>query len=87
MSPTVGSIGGITIVIWPFDHAPPHVHAYQGTPNTPTARMSRFVIATGNVIDKPGLSQALPASKTKQVQSWIADHRNELQTQWQQLQS
>lgn len=32
MSPTVGHVGSITIVIWPFDHDPPHVHAYEGTP-------------------------------------------------------
>ncbi len=82
---TVGSVAGVTLVIWPFDHAPPHVHAYEGTPNTPSARRSRFEIATGNVIDKPS-SVALPAAKARQVQEWIAEHRDELRAQWQQLQ-
>ncbi len=72
-------------MIWPFDHDPPHLHAYQGTPNSPTARMSRFEIATGNVIDKPSPA-ALPAGKARQVQQWISEHRSELQARWQSLQ-
>jgi hypothetical protein len=83
--PTVGSVGGVTLVIWPFDHNPPHLHAYAGTPNTSGARRSRFAIATGTVIDKPS-SQALPAAQARQVQGWIAEHRDELSTRWQQLQ-
>ena len=85
MSPTVGHVGPVTIVIWPFDHDPPHVHAYEGTPNTPGARRSRFAIATGTVIDSPS-PQALPAAKVRQVQAWIVQHRSELQRRWQQLQ-
>lgn len=83
--PTVGRVGSVTLVIWPFDHDPPHLHAYDGTPNTPNARMSRSEIATGNVIDTPS-SSALPAGKIRQVQGWIAEHRDELETRWQQLQ-
>ncbi len=83
--PTVGRVAGVTLVIWPFDHAPPHLHAYAGTPNTPGARRSRFAIATGNVIDKPS-SQALSAAQARLVQGWIDENRDELQTRWQQLQ-
>jgi hypothetical protein len=83
--PTVGTIDGITLVIWPFDHDPPHVHAYEGTPNTPSARMSRFEIATGNVIDKSS-SAGLSAAKVRRVQDWIAENRGELQARWHQLQ-
>jgi hypothetical protein len=83
--PTVGSVAGVTLVIWPFDHDPPHLHAYAGTPNTPGARRSRFAIATGNVIDKPS-SRALPAAQVRLVQGWIAENRDELQTRWHQLQ-
>jgi hypothetical protein len=83
--PTVGHVAGVTLVIWPFDHEPPHLHGYEGTPNTASARMSRFEIATGNVIDAPSPS-ALQAAKVRQVQAWIAEHRDELQTRWQQLQ-
>lgn len=83
--PTVGTVAGVTLVIWPFDHEPPHVHAYEGTPNTVDARRSRFEIATGNVIDKPSLT-GLPAAKARQVREWIAEHRDELQARWQQLQ-
>jgi len=82
---TVGTVAGVTIVIWPFDHDPPHVHAYEGTPNTPSAQMSRFEIATGNVIDKSS-SGGLSATKVRALQDWIAEHRDELQTRWQQLQ-
>jgi len=39
---TVAKVDGITLVIWPFDHLPAHVHAFEGTPNTPSARMSRL---------------------------------------------
>lgn len=85
VSPTVGSVGGVTLVIWPDDHDPPHVHAIFGTPNTSGARQSRIAIQTGNVIDKPS-SRTLPAAKTRQVQQWIAHHRDELQARWQQLQ-
>jgi len=35
--------------------------------------MSRFEIATGNVIGKPSPA-ALPAGKARQVQQWIAEH-------------
>jgi len=83
--PTVGSVADVTLVIWPFDHDPPHLHAYQGTPNSPTARMSRFEIATGNVIGKPSPA-ALSAGKARQVQQWIAEHRSELKARWQSLQ-
>jgi hypothetical protein len=51
--PTVGHVSGVTLVILPFDNDPPHLHGYEGTPNTASARMSRFEIATGNVIDAP----------------------------------
>jgi hypothetical protein len=83
--PTVGNVDGVVLVIWPFDHDPPHVHAYEGTPNTPGARMSRFEIATGNVIDKPS-STGLSNAKARNVREWIAQHRDELQTRWQELQ-
>lgn len=83
--PTVGHVSGVTLVIWPFDHDPAHLHGYEGTPNTPSARMSRFEIATGNVIDAPSPT-TLPAAKVRQVQQWIAGHRDELQARWQQLQ-
>jgi hypothetical protein len=83
--PTVGHVSGVTLVIWPFDHDPPDLHGYEGTPNTASARMSRFEIATGNVIDAPSPA-ALPAAKVRQVQAWIAEHRDELQARWQQLQ-
>ncbi|MGH3260576.1 MAG: DUF4160 domain-containing protein [Trebonia sp.] len=81
--PTVGHVAGVTLVMWPFDHVPPHLHGYEGTPNTAGARMSRFEIATGNVIDPPS-SSALPPAKVRQVQEWIADHRHELEARWQQ---
>jgi hypothetical protein len=83
--PTVGIVSGVRLVIWPFDHDPPHVHAYQGTPNTPSARKSRFEIATGNVIDKRSAA-ALSEAKARQVQAWIAEHRDELQRRWESLQ-
>lgn len=81
----MGNVDGVTLVIWPFDHQPPHVHAYEGTPNTPNARRSRFEITTGNVIDKPSPS-ALPEAKARQVREWIGEHRDELQRRWQSLQ-
>jgi len=77
--PTVGSVAGVTLVIWPFDHEPPHLHAYAG--GAPV----EIAIATGNVIDKPS-SQAPPAAQARLVQGWIAENRDELQTRWQQLQ-
>jgi hypothetical protein len=83
--PTVGVVDGVTLVIWPFDHNPPHLHAYEGTPNTPSARMSRFEIATGNVIDKPSAG-GLASAKARKVQEWIAEHRDELQARWMQVQ-
>lgn len=83
--PTVGTVAGVTLVIWPFDHDPPHVHGYEGTPNTPGARMSRFEIATGNVIDKSS-SAGLSIAKARPVSEWIVEHRDELQARWQQLQ-
>ena len=83
--PTVGHVSGVTLVIWPFDRDPPHLHGYEGTPNTASARMSRFEIATGNVIDAPSTT-ALAAAKVRRVQAWIAEHRDELQARWQQLQ-
>jgi hypothetical protein len=85
MSPTVGNVGGMTLVIWPDDHNPPHVHAIQGTPNT-GIKQSRIAIETGNLIDSPS-TNALPAAKLKQAQEWIAEHRDELQQRWNELQT
>lgn len=81
----MGQVAGVTLVIWPFDHNPPHLHGYEGTPNTPSGRMSRFDLATGNVMEVPSPT-ALPAAKVRRVQEWIAEHRYELQARWQQLQ-
>lgn len=86
MSPTVGYVAGVTLVIWPDDHDPPHVHGYEGTPNTPGARHSRIAIQTATVIDRRS-SRALPAAKLRQTQEWIAAHRDELLDRWQQLQT
>lgn len=83
--PTVGTVAGVTLVIWPFDHLPPHVHAYDGTPNTPSARRSRFEIATGNLIDRPS-PDSLSTTKARRVQEWITEHRDELLDRWQSLQ-
>jgi hypothetical protein len=85
VSPTVGHVGPVTIVIWSFDHDPPHVHAYEGTPNTSGARGRDLRIATGTVIDAPS-PQALPAKKARQVEAWIAQNRTELLQRWHQLQ-
>ena len=84
--PTVGTVDGVTLVVWPFDHDPPDVHAYEGTPNTAGARMSRFEIATGNVIDKPSPT-GLSAAQVRRMREWIAEHRDELQQRWNELQT
>ena len=65
---------GIVIYLYFFDnerHKLPHIHArYQGDD-------ASFFNADGSL-----LAGAIPASKTKLVQSWIEIHRDALMADW-----
>ena len=69
--PRISEFYGIVIRIHWADHAPPHFHAFYGE------SMARFVIATGEVLDR-----GFPVRATRLVRQWIALHREELNANW-----
>jgi Domain of unknown function (DUF4160) len=69
--PRLSSFYGIAIYMYYRDHAPPHFHAMYGDDE------AVFEIATGAV-----LIGKLPRRARVMVEDWLAQHRDELQADW-----
>jgi hypothetical protein len=72
--PTIAVVDGVRIVLWPNDHAPPHIHALFGDEE------ARISIETGEC-----LSGSLPKAKMRAVLAWLGDHRDEAAFAWSEL--
>jgi hypothetical protein len=69
--PTISRFYGITIRMYPRDHAPPHFHAWYGE------YRAQIEIATLSV-----LQGRLPRRALALVLEWAARHRRELRDNW-----
>ena len=69
--PTIAIIDGITILMWPNDHPPPHFHVrFAG-------RTGKFDIATGIMI-----KGTLDRRTIKKVQAWTIRNQSSLLQAW-----
>jgi hypothetical protein len=74
--PTLAIIDGISILMWPNDHNPPHFHVrFAG-------RTGKFDIATGQMI-----KGTLNRRTIKKVQSWTIANQAMLLQAWNDLRS
>lgn len=71
--PTIAIIDGIRIMIFPFDHAPPHVHAFGAD-----FRL-KLAIADGRVIEARG---TIGPAILRRLQGWVIGHRELLGQLW-----
>lgn len=69
--PTISQFFGITVRMYYEDHAPPHFHAYYGE-NAAVIDLATLGIRGGKL---PRRARAL-------VLEWAAEHRDELQANW-----
>jgi hypothetical protein len=70
--PRISSFYGIVIEMYFADHPPPHFHARYG------GESAKIAIATGEI-----LAGALPGRAHRFVREWSAEHRDELEANWQ----
>ena len=69
--PTIAIIDGVRIVIHLKDHLPPHLHAMF------IGHEAQISILTGDI-----LNRSLPPAKAKAVETWLADHREQVAYIW-----
>jgi hypothetical protein len=72
--PTIAIVFGVRIVIYPKDHLPPHLHAVFAE------HEAMISIATGDVLEG-----SLPRAKLREVQEWLAAHREQVAYVWQEV--
>ena len=70
--PRISEFYGIVIEMYFADHPPPHFHARYGD------AQATIVIATSDV-----LAGALPGRALGLVRQWLAQHRSDLDANWQ----
>jgi Domain of unknown function (DUF4160) len=72
--PTLAIIDGISILMWPNDHNPPHFHVRFAR------RRGKFDIATGRMIEG-----TLDRKAIKKVQAWTMSNQAMLSQPWSNL--
>ena len=69
--PTLATVAGVGIVIYPGDHIPPHFHAWKD------GRMAKFEIETGRL-----MFGSLDRRSIRKVQQWTLRNREFLMQGW-----
>ncbi len=69
--PTLAIVDGVSIVIYPGDHTPPHFHAWKD------GRMAKFEIETGRQ-----MFGSLDRRSIRKVQQWTLRNRELLMQGW-----
>jgi hypothetical protein len=69
--PTIAIVDGVMVMIYPRDHAPPHLHAWIAEHRCKLA-----------ILDGAVLESRLPARKLARVQAWPAENRGEVANAW-----
>jgi hypothetical protein len=72
--PTLAIIDGISILMWPNDHNPPHFHVRHA------GRRGKFDIATGHMVEG-----TLDRKAIKKVQAWTISNQAMLFRAWNDL--
>lgn len=77
--PTIININGYRVIIWPDDHAPPHVHIFKGD--------GEMKISIGNNGELPRLITIHHLSKQEVRQAFeiVAENQNVLLTAWEKI--
>lgn len=71
--PTIAIVDGVRIMIFPFDHEPPHVHAFGAD-----FRL-KMAIADSSVLEVRG---AIGPAMLRRLQSWVVARRARLTELW-----
>jgi hypothetical protein len=71
--PTIAEIDGIRIMMFPFDHDPPHVHAFGADFRVKLAVSDARVLETRGTIGPAVL---------RRVRQWVLGHRVRLNQLW-----
>jgi Domain of unknown function (DUF4160) len=74
--PTIAIVDGVTVMIYPRDHQPPHIHA----------RIAEFECKLA-IWDGALLEGKLPKQKLASLQDWLALHRFEVASAWNEIHS
>ena len=72
--PTIALVSGVRIIIYPKDHLPPHLHAKFAE------HEAMISIVTGDVLEG-----SLPRAKVREVQEWLAKHREQVAYVWREI--
>jgi Domain of unknown function (DUF4160) len=70
--PRICEFYGIVIEMYYGDHPPPHFHARYGGDS------AKIEIASGDIV-----TGSLPSRALRLVREWLAEHRGELEANWQ----
>jgi uncharacterized protein DUF4160 len=71
--PTIAELDGIRIMIFPFDHDPPHVHAF-----APDFRL-KLAISDGRTLESRG---TVGPTAMRRLRSWTLAYRDRLGELW-----
>lgn len=77
--PTIININGYRVIIWPDDHAPPHVHVFKGN--------GEAKISIGTSSELPRLITIHTLSRQEIRQAWeiVANNQGILSTAWEKI--
>jgi hypothetical protein len=71
--PTIAVIDGVRIMIFPYDHNPPHVHAFAAD-----FRL-KLTIGDGRILEARG---TMGPAVIRRLQRWVLEHREKLNPLW-----
>jgi hypothetical protein len=71
--PTIGEVDGIRIMMFPFDHDPPHVHAFG------TDFRVKLAISDSRVLETRG---TIGPAVMRRLRQWVLRHRGQLNQRW-----
>ena len=72
--PTIAIVDGVTIMIYPRDHQPPHIHA----------KYAEFECLL-RIYNGEKLRGDLPTKKFEAVQNWLEIHRRDVAFVWEEM--
>lgn len=77
--PTIININGYRVIIWPDDHAPPHVHIFKGDGEM------KISIGVGGELPRLITIHHLSKQEVRQAFEIVAENQNVLLTAWEKI--